>query len=271
MKIKNRQIMRFGGFALATAARGWFGTIDGRIWMPDFRNDPSHPRFNGPCIYVFWHEAITAPFYMRGGCRITMLLSPHRDAQWLAEAAQLTGFGTIRGSTYRDSTTALRKLFRITRGTNLAITPDGPRGPRRRMSPGPAFLASRLQLPIILIGVGYDRPWRLNTWDRFAIPKPYSRVRLITSEQLFLPADADRQALTQHRDALEARLNQLTSDAESWAESGRRLPGERPCPKRSMAPAVRRRMRSLDEAAADGVPETGTLSIDNRNRLNKAA
>ena len=59
---------------------------------------------------------------------------------------------------------------------HLTITPDGPRGPRRHMAPGPIYLASKLGLPLVLMGYAYDRPWRLHSWDRFAIPRPGSRA-----------------------------------------------------------------------------------------------
>ena len=55
---------------------------------------------------------------------------------------------------------------------NLTITPDGPRGPRRQLAQGPVYLASKLGMPIVAMGFGYDRPWRFNSWDRFAIPRP---------------------------------------------------------------------------------------------------
>ena len=55
---------------------------------------------------------------------------------------------------------------------HLTITPDGPHGPRRRMAPGPIYLASKLGLPLVLMGYAYDRPWRLPSWDRFAVPRP---------------------------------------------------------------------------------------------------
>ena len=101
--------------------------------------------------------------------------SRHRDAEILSRIAQQMGFEFVRGSSKRGGVTAMRELLRKSRQMNLAITPDGPRGPRRRHGPGPIFLASKLGLPIVLMGFGYDRPWRVKgAWDKFAIPRPYS-------------------------------------------------------------------------------------------------
>lgn len=103
---------------------------------------------------------------------------------------------------------------------NLAITPDGPRGPRRCLAPGRVFLASKLNLPLVPFGIGYDRPWRMPTWDRFALPRPYSRARVVTGPRLHIPPDLDRESLEIHRQYVESLLNQLTDEAERWAASG---------------------------------------------------
>ena len=118
-----------------------------------------------------------------------MLLSRHRDAEILSHVAYHFGFDFVRGSTNRGGAAALRELLAKSRQMHLTITPDGPRGPRRRMAPGPIYLASKLGLPLVLMGYGYDRPWRLRSWDRFAIPRPCSRAR----------AHRDRRNLTSRR------------------------------------------------------------------------
>ncbi|MEZ6089083.1 MAG: DUF374 domain-containing protein [Pirellulaceae bacterium] len=79
----------------------------------------------------------------------------------MARATRFVGFGNIRGSSTRGGVAALRKMFREGQSTNLTMTPDGPRGPRRELATGCIYLASRLQLPIVPLGLGYDRPWRL--------------------------------------------------------------------------------------------------------------
>ena len=150
-----------------------------------------------------------------------MLLSKHRDAESLARATRFVGFGTVRGSTNRGGIGALRKMFRKGNSVNLTMTPDGPRGPRRELAAGCVYLASRLQIPIVPLGLGYDRPWRLNrAWDKFAIPRPGSVARAVMGPPLLIPPKANREQLEQHRIETQDALNVLTSAAERWAETG---------------------------------------------------
>jgi hypothetical protein len=109
---------------------------------------------------------------------------------------------------------------------HVAITPDGPRGPRRELAQGAVFLASRMGLPIVPMGLGYDRPWRLKSWDRFAVPRPFSRARGVVGPEIHIPADLDRAGIESHRLAVERILNDLTGEAERWAASGERRIGE---------------------------------------------
>ena len=180
--------------------------------------DPSKDDFGGPAIFIFWHEYIPAPLYLRPHSRLASLLSQHQDAEILTHAAHFAGLGTVRGSTRRGAISALRGLLAQGRGLSLAITPDGPRGPRRVLAPGCIYLASRLQIPLVPMGIGYDRPWRYRrVWDQFAIPRPFSRSRLIDGPRLHIPADIDRDEIETYRCWVENILNQLTDTAERWA------------------------------------------------------
>jgi lysophospholipid acyltransferase (LPLAT)-like uncharacterized protein len=217
---------KLGGLGIYAAVRHWMSTLDYQALFYERAVDPSAPDFRGPVIYIFWHEYIPTPFYLRPHSNIAMLISRHRDAEWLSQAARHMGFQTVRGSTQRGGEAALRELARKGRNMNLAITPDGPRGPRRQLAAGCVYLASRLQLPLVAFGVGYHRPWRTPTWDRFAVPRPYSPVRIIISPRLPLPPDLDRDGLEYYRQRVERLLNHLTDEAEVWAASGQRRLGQ---------------------------------------------
>ena len=236
--VHRKSLDRFAGLACAAAVRLWMGTLDYRASFYDRAIDPVDPGYRGQKIYVFWHEYILFPFYLRGHCNLTMLVSQHRDADILFEAAQLLGFDLVRGSSFRGGSTALRELLRKSGAMNLAITPDGPRGPRRRLAQGPVYLASKLGLPIVAMGFGYDRPWRTSTWDRFAIPRPYSRARAVLSPEMHIPADLDRDGLERYRKQVENVLNRLTLEAEAWAAAGTHKVDE--VAMRKQAAAVRR-------------------------------
>lgn len=209
------------------AVRKWMGTLDYKAAYYDRAIDPVFPEWRGQKIYVFWHEYILFPLYLRGHCNMAMLLSRHRDAEILSYAAYHLGFEFVRGSTNRGGVAAIRELLQKSRQMNLTITPDGPRGPRRISAPGSIYLASKLGLPLVVMGYGYDRPWRVKkAWDQFAIPRPFSRARAIPSGEIFIPPDLDRDGIEYFRQKIEQLLNRLTAEAENWAESGARKIGQ---------------------------------------------
>lgn len=226
-------LRKLSGLAITALTRQWMGTLEYRAAFYDPTVDPAEPGFAGPAIFLFWHEYIPFLFYLRGHCHIAMLLSQHQDAEWLSQAARHMGFGTVRGSTSRGGVSALRELMRTSASMNLTITPDGPRGPRRRLAAGCIFASSRLGIPLVPIGLGYDRPWRVRpAWDQFAVPRPYSRARAVAGPKVQIPAGVDRGGVEHYRQRVEQLLNLLTTLAEDWAASGRALVGQRPVVRR---------------------------------------
>ncbi len=244
MKIQSP--LGIGAWSLVSTAciRRWMATLDCRADFADPTVDPVHPAYRGAKIYVFWHENILLPLSLRGHSNISMLLSRHADANILDRVARMMGFGVVRGSTFRGGTTALRELAERAATGNLTITPDGPRGPRRRLAAGCVFLASSLGIPIVVMGFGYERPWRFGTWDRFALPRPWTRARGVVSRAIAIPPDLDRDGIERHRDGIERLLTRLSDDAEEWATARTRRPGERIV--RKEPSRVARRAAALD-------------------------
>jgi lysophospholipid acyltransferase (LPLAT)-like uncharacterized protein len=228
VKITSPFVHKLGGLLGAMSLRAWLATLDVRVAYYDRSVDPTQPEFDGQKIFIFWHEYLLAPLNFRAHCNVAMLVSRHRDGAWLSHAARHLGFEIVRGSTGRGGTAALRELLRKGRHLNLATPPDGPRGPRRVLAPGTVYLASKLGLPIVALGLGYDRPWRLKSWDRFALPWPFSRLRSVVSPAMHIPPDLDREGLEHYRLQVERMLNVLTTEAEAWAASGNRKPAEVP-------------------------------------------
>lgn len=219
-------VWRGGGMLLIRLVNAWMSTLNYRAAAYAEGTDPALDDFDGPAIFIFWHEYIPVPLYLRPNARLAVLLSQHQDAELLTQAAHFAGLETVRGSTHRGATSALKTLLTTGRGRNLAITPDGPRGPRRQLAPGCIYLSSRLQIPLILMGMGYDRPWRYRrVWDQFAIPKPFSRARVVSSPRVQIAADLDRDQIEAQRLWVENCLNQLCVTAERWAAGELQLEG----------------------------------------------
>ena len=190
------------------------------------RGRPGDTAFGGPAAYVFWHEYLPLPIYLRPYCRLTMLTSRDQDARcW--HTRPLPGMQVIRGRP-RGGMVAVRQL--INRADRAAWrSPRMAAGTEARLTQGCAYVSSRLQIPIVLVGFGYDRPWRLQrAWDKFALPKPFSRARVILGPRIQVPPKLDREALEQHRQWLESQLLQLTQLTEDWAEGRCTLPGDEP-------------------------------------------
>jgi lysophospholipid acyltransferase (LPLAT)-like uncharacterized protein len=207
----------------------WTGSWLLRIWMRTLRYeyrplgpdvDPTRAEMDAHYIYAIWHENVLQPVYRYCGQGIYVLISRHADGQLLAEVCRQMGVVVVRGSTNRGGVEAVRQLIRHGRRSSLAITPDGPRGPRRHVQPGLIYLASQTGLPIVPTGFGYHRPWRLRSWDRFAVPRPWSRGTCVTGHPIQVPENATREELDRYRGVVEEALGHVTVVAEQWAESG---------------------------------------------------
>jgi lysophospholipid acyltransferase (LPLAT)-like uncharacterized protein len=125
-----------------------------------------------------------------------VLTSAHRDGEIIARVAEAFGYGTFRGSTSRGSTArgGTRALLEIVaalrQGRAIGVTPDGPRGPRHVFSSGALVAAHRAGVPVVGVVAHVDRAWRLRSWDRFAIPKPFARLVIAYSAPT--PVTGDR-------------------------------------------------------------------------------
>jgi lysophospholipid acyltransferase (LPLAT)-like uncharacterized protein len=224
MKINHPFLRRTFGFFATTFFRSLIGTIDFKWAFYDPRIDANVAKRK--YILMFWHENILCPLFFRRHSPITMLLSEHGDAELVSQAAQFVGMKCIRGSSTRGGANAIKQFAQLREHDILAFVPDGPRGPYRHMAEGAIFLASKVQLPVVLLGVGYDRAWRMNSWDKFVVPKPFSRGRIISSPMISIPSRLTRFDREHYRQKLETLLTQLTGEAEAWAVSGEPLAGE---------------------------------------------
>ena len=224
MKIRNRRLLRAAGRVGTLAARGLFHTLRfeyrplGANLAP--RNLP--PGNRDRHIYCIWHDTLLLPTVYFGDPSISVLISKHADGQLLGSLTEAMGMGMVLGSTNRGGVEAVRKLIGDPAARrHLAVTPDGPRGPRRVVQPGMVYVASRTGMTIVCVGVGYHRPWRAGSWDRFAVPKPCSRARCLTSAPIAVPAGLKADGLERYRMSVQNEMDRLTAAAEQWAETNR--------------------------------------------------
>jgi len=207
-------MIRVAAWAAASIVRVWLATVRARVWSADGRRHPVPPdqeRF----IYAFWHESFLAPAKMRTAVKV--LISQSADGELIAQVCRHLGLGTIRGSSKRGGVEALLQLLDEGGRTHLAITPDGPCGPRRQLKSGVVLLASSTGLPIVPIGIGFTHAWRFRSWDRFAVPRPGSTVVGVLGPPLVVPRNLDARGLECHRRLAEEALLAATRQAECWA------------------------------------------------------
>lgn len=165
-----------------------------------------------PIVFALWHGDMLPLLYHHRDEGVSVLISEHRDGELIARTAESLGFRTVRGSTSRGASRALVGLAReLEAGHDVAITPDGPRGPARSFAPGALIAAQRANAPVIAVAVAVNSAWHLGSWDRFTIPKPFSRVRIAYSDPVRLEANTAREAAddTARFQALMLRTEQL--------------------------------------------------------------
>jgi lysophospholipid acyltransferase (LPLAT)-like uncharacterized protein len=217
MKIRHPFLLKAAGMGAAWAVKLWLGTLRHKYRPLGPNVDPNQRGLKERYIYAFWHENLLLPAYHFGRPDIWVLISQHADGQVIAEVCRHLSFRLIRGSTTRGSIEAVRRLVKMAKKGHLGITPDGPRGPRRIVQPGLIYLAARTGLPIAPVGFSYDRPWRLRSWDRFALPRPYTLSTCVTAEPIRVPEDAGKEELESYRRNVEEALNRATAAAEDLA------------------------------------------------------
>jgi hypothetical protein len=217
MQIRSRAILKLIGLIGAPVFRGLLATVRFRTRIPAPEVDPADPRHRGRYIYTFWHEAILGALGVRRPANMTVLISQHRDGEYISRIATRFGVQVVRGSTTRGGYEALMGLAEAARRHHILLTPDGPRGPRRKFQWGAVLLASRTGLPIVPVGFGFANAWRARSWDRFAVPKPWSLVTAVAGRPICVPRAAPGEDLEAWRRLAESALLECTDEAEAWA------------------------------------------------------
>jgi lysophospholipid acyltransferase (LPLAT)-like uncharacterized protein len=167
-----------------------------------------------PFIFAFWHGTMLPLVWTHRNEGVPVVISEHRDGEIIARIVEKFGFKTIRGSSTRGAARALIAIVReLERGGEVAVTPDGPRGPARRFASGALVAAQRVGVPIVGVAVVASSAWRLNSWDRFMIPKPFSRVQIAYTVPTTVAASSAREAEGE-APRFESLLNQALTEAE---------------------------------------------------------
>ncbi len=175
----------------------------------------------GPAIFAIWHSRLALSLIInrryvlpaQPSHPLAALVSASKDGALLARTLELFDAKPVRGSSSRRGGQALLELVSAAeQGCNLAITPDGPRGPAYQAQPGVIAVAQATGLPIIPASYHLGWKWRLKSWDRFQIPLPFSTWEVVFGEPLRVPRKADDAEREKLRLELETRLKEMTRE-----------------------------------------------------------
>ncbi len=149
-------------------------------------------RVSDKVIFASWHSRLLGLTYTHRFRNIGIMVSRSFDGEWIARIVKYLGYRVFRGSASKDGVPALLQMLKNKNIGDLALTVDGPRGPAERVKHGAISLASNGGLPIVPITFMASRAWRLKSWDRFIIPKPFSVVTVVYGKHISIPEDLDK-------------------------------------------------------------------------------
>lgn len=176
-------------------------------------------------ILTFWHgRMLMLPGFFEKWLKheAYVLISRHGDGELISRAIKRFNADSIRGSSTRGGREAMEEMVRMTnRGVIIAITPDGPRGPMEKARPGAIELAQRTGAPIFPLSYAASRQKRMNSWDRFLVPAPFSNVAFVLGKPIRVKNDESKEGLEQMRQLLERKITEVGDEAERLALSRR--------------------------------------------------
>lgn len=173
-------------------------------------------------IYVFWHgRMLYFPYLYRFQNKHHILASPSKDGEIIGNLLKIYGFSIVWGSTFKKGAMALLNLVRIIKGGgSVVLIADGSRGPAFKAQDGAIKIAKLTGIPIVPMTYSASRKKILNSWDRFMIPYPFSKIIVKYGEPVYVPPDADDDVMELKRQELEKKLNEITEFADKYFTVG---------------------------------------------------
>jgi lysophospholipid acyltransferase (LPLAT)-like uncharacterized protein len=198
MDLKTRLLIRIGTVIIRLLAGTW------RFRVVDSDHITRLRQAGKPFIFSLWHGQLLPLLWHHRNENITILISEHRDGELIARVAESLGCKTVRGSSTRGAERALIGLIRVLKeGREIAVTPDGPRGPACTYAPGALVAAQKSGAPILPIAARANKAWRLGSWDKFMIPKPFAQITVAYGNPELINAASPRDAVEHDTERLQ--------------------------------------------------------------------
>jgi len=212
LKIRHPLLTKGAGWLAAATLKTLFNTLRLDVRHEDPSVDPRSPD-SPPGLYSLWHDSILVPLaskYRSKATHVSALASRHQDGAYLVEFMKHLQIHSIRGSTSHGGIQALRQLIREADHNHIFITPDGPRGPQRKLKDGIIFLASQTGLPVVPSASRCINGWCLRgSWTNLYVPKPFSRCVLLVGKPIPVPANLTKAELEPYRKRVQAEMDRL--------------------------------------------------------------
>jgi len=168
-------------------------------------------------VLAFWHGTMLVPWYVHRNKNFAAIVSKSKDGKLLERVLTPMNYTIVRGSSHTGGSVALGILVDYAKNEkSIAITPDGPKGPPRKLKAGAVITAKRSKIPLVLLGVGYKNKIELNSWDKFQVPKLFSKVNLIYSDPVYIDKELSYDETSKVILECEHKLNSLQKEAETF-------------------------------------------------------
>ena len=165
-------------------------------------------------VFGFWHGTMLLPWYLNRNKKFAALTSKSKDGNLLAKILKNWKYEVVRGSSSVGGEVALGIMVDYAKNNySIAITPDGPRGPLHKMKAGAVITAKKSGIPLVLVGIGFEKKRILKSWDKFEIPKMFSRVKVIYSEPIYVDKNLSYDETSKIIEFCENKLNEIQTEA----------------------------------------------------------
>jgi len=191
-----------------------------------------------PIIFCFWHgRLLLASQFTPKGYRMNVIISLHKDGEWIARIVKFFRMNLIRGSSSKGGMNAVKASYEVLNKPShcLGITPDGPRGPRMRISGNVIEIAKRTGAPIVPFTCSSSRSKHLRTWDRFLLSYPFGKAIAIFGQPLYISENISKTEIGEAEKQLEDEMNSITAYADAQLGIAKIFPADKQKQKRKGA------------------------------------